>query len=84
MLSNVYNTESLKQDNDNSTEQIQKLKTEIEESDLKIKDVDLRLQKGQDYKDNLLKSKYNDIDQELIVLNPLKLQSDITDFEGSC
>jgi DNA repair exonuclease SbcCD ATPase subunit len=84
MLSNVYNTESLKQDNDNSTEQIQKLKTEIEESDLKIKDVDLRLQKGQDYKDNLLKSKYSDIDQELIVLNPLKLQSDITDFEGSC
>ena len=84
MLSNVYNTESLKQDNDSSTEQIQKLKTEIEESDLKIKDVDLRLQKGQDYKDNLLKSKYNDIDQELIVLNPLKLQSDITDFEGSC
>jgi DNA repair exonuclease SbcCD ATPase subunit len=84
MLSNVYNTESLKQDNDNSTEQIQKLKTEIEESDLKIKDVDLRLQKGQDYKDNLLKSKYSDIDQELIVLNPLKLQSDITDFDGSC
>jgi DNA repair exonuclease SbcCD ATPase subunit len=84
MLSNVYNTESLKQDNDSSTEQIQKLKTEIEESDLKIKDVDLRLQKGQDYKDNLLKSKYSDIDQELIVLNPLKLQSDITDFEGSC
>jgi len=84
MLSNVYNTESLKQDNDNSTEQIQKLKTEIKESDLKIKDVNLRLQKGQDYKDNLLKSKYSDIDQELIVLNPLKLQSDITDFEGSC
>jgi DNA repair exonuclease SbcCD ATPase subunit len=84
MLSNVYNTESLKQDNDSSTEQIQKLKTEIEESDLKIKDVDLRLQKGQDYKDNLLKSKYSDIDQELIVLNPLKLQSDITDFDGSC
>jgi len=84
MLSNVYNTEYLKQDNDSSTEQIQKLKTEIEESDLKIKDVDLRLQKGQDYKDNLLKSKYSDIDQELIVLNPLKLQSDITDFEGSC
>jgi DNA repair exonuclease SbcCD ATPase subunit len=84
MLSNVYNTESLKQDNDTSTEEIQQLKTEIEESNTKIGDVDLRLQKGQDYKDNLLKSKYTDIDQELIVLNPLKLQSDITDFERSC
>jgi DNA repair exonuclease SbcCD ATPase subunit len=84
MMSNVYNTESLKQDNDDSTEQIQKLKTEIEESNVKVKDVDLRLQKGQDYKDNLLKSKYSDIDQELIVLNPIKLQSDITDFDGSC
>jgi DNA repair exonuclease SbcCD ATPase subunit len=84
MLSNVYNTESLKQDNETSTEEIQRLKTEIEESNTKIGDVDLRLQKGQDYKDNLLKSKYTDIDQELIVLNPLKLQSDITDFDGSC
>jgi DNA repair exonuclease SbcCD ATPase subunit len=84
MLSNVYNTESLKQDNDSSSEQIQVLKTEIEESETKVKDVDLRLQKGQEYKDNLLKSKYSDIDQELIVLNPLKLQSDITDFDGSC
>ena len=84
MLSNVYNTESLKQDNETSTEEIQRLKTEIEESNTKIGDVDLRLQKGQDYKDNLLKSKYTDIDQELIVLNPLKLQSDITDFYGSC
>ncbi len=84
MLSNVYNTESLKQDNESSEEQITQLKTEIEESNAKIGDVDARLQKGQEYKDNLLKSKYTDIDQELIVLNPIKLQSDITDFERSC
>jgi DNA repair exonuclease SbcCD ATPase subunit len=84
MLSNVYNTESLKQDNETCDSEIVRLKTEIEESDTKVKDVDLRLQKGQEYKDNLLKSKYTDIDQELIVLNPLKLQSDITDFDGSC
>ncbi len=81
MMSNVYNTESLKQDNETSTEEIQRLKDEIVDSNTKITDVDLRLQKGQDYKDNLLKSKYTDIDQELIVLNPVRLQSDITDFE---
>jgi hypothetical protein len=84
MLSNVYNTESLKQDNDTSNGEIERLKGEITEANTKITDVDLRLQKGQEYKDNLLKSKYTDIDQELIVLNPLKLQSDITDFERSC
>lgn len=84
MLSNVYNTESLKQDNDNSDQEISKLNTQIKEFDVKIIDVDLRLQKGQDYKDNLLGLKSTDIDQELIVLNPTKLQSDITDFELSC
>ena len=83
MLSNVYNTESLKQDNDTSNEEIERLKGEITDANTKITDVDLRLQKGQEYKDNLLKSKYTDIDQELIVLNPLKLQSDITDFESA-
>ena len=83
MMSNVYNTESLKQDNETSTEEIQRLKNEITDANTKITDVDLRLQKGQDYKDNLLKSKYADIDQELIVLNPIKLQGDITDFENT-
>jgi DNA repair exonuclease SbcCD ATPase subunit len=82
MMSNVYNTETLKQDNETSTEEIQRLKNEITDANTKITDVDLRLQKGQDYKDNLLKSKYTDIDQELIVLNPIKLQGDITDFEN--
>ena len=83
MMSNVYNTESLKQDNETSTEEIQRLKNGITDANTKITDVDLRLQKGQDYKDNLLKSKYADIDQELIVLNPIKLQGDITDFENA-
>ena len=83
MMSNVYNTETLKQDNETSTSEIQRLKDEITESDTKISDVDLRLQKGQDYKDNLLKSKYTDIDQELVVLNPVRLQSDITDLENA-
>jgi len=83
MMSNVYNTETLRQDNETSTEEIQRLKNEITDANTKITDVDLRLQKGQDYKDNLLKSKYTDIDQELIVLNPIKLQGDITDFENT-
>jgi DNA repair exonuclease SbcCD ATPase subunit len=83
MVSNVYNTESLKQDNINSGEEISRMKGEIKEMSKNISDVDARLQKGQDYKDNLLKSKFMDLDKELITLNPIKLQSEISDLEVS-
>jgi DNA repair exonuclease SbcCD ATPase subunit len=82
MMSNVYNTESLKQDNETSGEEIDRLKEEIKDAANKITDVDNRLKKGQDYKDNLLKSKFTDLDKELITLNPIKLQSDITGLES--
>jgi DNA repair exonuclease SbcCD ATPase subunit len=81
MMSNVYNTESLKQDNENNKDEIQRLEDEISDSVEKSQDVDKRLQKGQEYKDGLLNSKHTDLDQELIVLNPIKLQSDITGLE---
>jgi len=82
MMSNVYNTESLKQDNDDNKDEITRLEEEITDSTTKILDVDKRLQKGQEYKDDLLKSKHTDLDQELIVLNPIRLQSDISDLES--
>ena len=83
MVSNVYNTESLKQDNINSGEEIGRMKDEIKQMSKNISDVDARLQKGQDYKDNLLKSKFMDLDKELITLNPLILQSTISNLEES-
>jgi DNA repair exonuclease SbcCD ATPase subunit len=83
MVSNVYNTESLKQDNTNSGEEIGRMKDEIKLMFKNISDVDARLQKGQEYKDNLLKSKFMDLDKELITLNPIKLQSEISDLEES-
>ncbi len=83
MISNVYNTESLKQDNETSNEEIIRMKDEIIEMSKNISDVDKRLQKGQEYKDNLLKSKFTDLDKELITLNPIKLQSEISDLEES-
>lgn len=47
----------------------------------KISDVNQRLQKGQEYKDDLLKSKFSEIDQELIKLNPDKLKEEINELE---
>jgi DNA repair exonuclease SbcCD ATPase subunit len=83
VMSNVYNTESLKQDNETSKEEITRLSNEIKDAGNKIEDVDKRLQKGQEYKDNLLKSKHNDLDQDLIMLNPIALQSTISDLEST-
>ena len=83
MLSNVYNTESLKQSNEDSKSEIERLDVEIISTRSKIGDVDARLKKGQEYKDNLLKSKYTDLDHELIILNPVVLKGQIDDFESS-
>ena len=83
MMSNVYNTESLKQDIDTSKEEITRLTNDIKYAGNKIEDVDKRLQKGQEYKDNLLKSKHTDLDQDLITLNPIALQSTISDLDAS-
>jgi DNA repair exonuclease SbcCD ATPase subunit len=80
-MSNVYNTETLKQNNEENTLEIETLNTQIESAQKNIVDVDNRLQKGQEYKDNLLKSKFSDLDQELVILNPVKLQDDINSLE---
>ena len=77
MISNVYNTENLKQDITLSKEEIGRLDGEITDSDSKIEDVDKRLQKGQEYKDGLLNSKHADIDRELITINPDRLKDEI-------
>jgi DNA repair exonuclease SbcCD ATPase subunit len=81
MISNLYDRESLKQEIESLTKDIEGLQSEIEGSNKNIDDVDSRLKKGQDYKENLLKSKFNDLEQELVVLNPVVLDSEINDFE---
>jgi DNA repair exonuclease SbcCD ATPase subunit len=82
MMSNVYNTETLRQSNEDATTSIQTLNQGITDAGDKIEDVKKRLEKGQEYKDALLNSKHADIDQELLNLNPLQLSSEITSLEG--
>ena len=80
MLSNVYNSETLKQQNEDYKTSINDLKKQILEVDSKIEDVNNRLNKGQEYKETLLKSKF-EIDHSLMILNPIKLQGDLTELE---
>lgn len=80
MLSNVYNTETLKQEIETLGEEIESLDKESNEASKNIIDVNKRLEKGQDYKDDLLKKKYTDLDQELVTLNPTRLQGEIAEL----
>lgn len=84
MLANVYNSETIKQDIETHKETITRLELEITENDAKILDVDARLKKGQEYKDNLISSKFTDLDQALLILNPDKLTQEIDEHKTSC
>jgi len=77
MISNVYNTETLKQDIKTSKDETKRLTDEITDSETKIEDVDKRLQKGQEYKDGLLNAKHADINHDLITINPDRLKEEI-------
>jgi len=81
MLSNVYSTEELKQKNDDYELKIVELGDGIKEADKNILDVTERLKKGQEYKENLLKTKFNDIDQELLILKPDSLKEEINTLD---
>jgi DNA repair exonuclease SbcCD ATPase subunit len=77
MLSNIYNTENLKQVNELSEQQILTFESQIETANNSIVDVTTRLKKGQEYKEGLIGSKHTDIDQELIIMNPSNIQLEI-------
>jgi len=81
MISNIYNTESLKTQNDELNVSITNLKDVIEQCEIKIVDVKGRLQKGQEYRDNLLSQKVT-VEKELTLLNPDQTKKEIEGFES--
>ena len=76
MLSNIYNSEQLKTDNQNSQDTIDTLTESNLTLDTQLEDVKARIVKGQEYRDGLLKSKHN-IDRELTMVSPDKVQEEI-------
>jgi DNA repair exonuclease SbcCD ATPase subunit len=77
MLSNIYNTETLKQENVDSEDKISELEGQIEIANKNVSDVTARLKKGQEYKEGLISSKHTDIDQELVIMNPGNIEIEI-------
>lgn len=77
MLSNIYNTESLKQEIEDSDNKIVENETTIKTNENLLTDVKQRILKGQEYRDGLISQKHMDIDNSIAILNPEKLNSDI-------
>ena len=80
MMSNIYSTEQLNQDNEEHGVKIAEFTERNKAIDLEIKDVKERIQKGIDYRDGLVAQKHTDIDQEIAILNVGALETEITDL----
>lgn len=80
MLSNIYNSEQLKTDNQTSQETIDTLTETNVTLETQLEDVKARIVKGQEYRDGLLKSKHN-IDKELTLVSPDKVQEEINGLD---
>jgi len=80
MLSNIYNSEQLKTDNQTSQETIDTLTETNLTLDIQLEDAKSRILKGQEYRDGLLNSKHN-IDKELTMVSPDKVQEEINGLD---
>jgi len=80
MMSNVYNTETLKTEINSLDEKIQEYKNEIKRLEEQIVDADSRLNVGKKYREELLLQKYSDIDHDLLVMNQKNIESEITNI----
>ena len=80
-MSNIYNSEELKGDNESLTTKLGDLNDQIDLIKLELKDIDDKIVKGKEYRDDMLKKKHGDIDKEISLMNPIKTQEEIDGFE---
>jgi DNA repair exonuclease SbcCD ATPase subunit len=77
MISNVYNSESLKSDIQKYKDNIQLMTDENVKLQKDLIDIQDRIIKGQEYRDGLMQSKHTDIDREISQLSPEKVNGEI-------
>ena len=81
MLSNIYNTEQLKTDNENNELKITELKGNVETFKVELQTIEGNLIKGKEYRDDMLGKKHTDIDVELSRMVPSDVQNEISGYE---
>jgi DNA repair exonuclease SbcCD ATPase subunit len=80
MLSNVYNSETLKTEIQNHQTKITDFRLEIGETEKSLIEILDKIKIGQDYRDKLLKNKHV-IDNEISLISPNKVQEEISKLE---
>ena len=80
-MSNIYNSEELKTDNESLTTKIGELNDQIDSIKIELTDIDEKIVKGKEYRDDMLKKKHGDIDKEISLMNPVKTQEEIDGLE---
>ena len=80
-ISNIYSSEQLKTDIETHQNSISDLQNQIKESNQSLIEVDEAITKGKTYRDDMLKKKHTNIDQELSLLNPEKTKDEIKEIE---
>jgi DNA repair exonuclease SbcCD ATPase subunit len=80
-ISNIYSTEQLKGDIEQHETTIKGLKEQIEVSEKELISAEDAITKGKTYRDDMLKKKHTNIDQEISRLNPEKTKDEIKEIE---
>ena len=76
-MSNVYSSEQLKTDNEDLNTKIGELTTQNNDIKKELVDIDEKISKGKEYRDDIIKKKHSDIDQEIAILNPENTEQEI-------
>ena len=82
MTSNLYNIEDLKSNIETNKEKISEEENNIITYNNQIKDVNDRIEKGQNYRDEWLQKKHSGIDNDLLRVNPNNLDLEIKSYES--
>lgn len=81
MVSNIYNSEELKQNNEECVKQIAHYSELTSQYENELEELKKRIQTGQQFRDDLIQKKHLDIDSDIAILNPEKLQQEINSLQ---
>ena len=80
MISNIYNVESLNEEIEIGKLDIEQENKNIQKCIDELTDVNGRIEKGQGYRDDLIKKKHIGLDDELLRINPDSMENEIKEY----